>query len=94
MAGELAGRCKLAQLVANHVLGDVYGHMLAAVMNGESVTNELGEDGGGTAPGLHDALLASLVHSLDLFVQGRQNVRALLSASRHCSITSLSRWRA
>ena len=54
-------------------------------MNGEGVTDELGEDGGGTATGLHDALLTSLVHSLDLFVQGRQNVRALLSASRHCS---------
>lgn len=78
MAGELAGRCKLAQLVANHVLGNVHGHMLAAVMDGEGVTDELGEDGGGAAPGLHDALLASLVQSLNLLVQGRQNVRALL----------------
>ena len=43
MAVKLTGRCKLAQLVANHVLGNVYGHMLAAVMNGESVTNELGK---------------------------------------------------
>ena len=58
--GEFAPTRKFTQLVANHILGDVDGHVLAAVMDGEGVTDELREDGGGTAPGLHDALLTDV----------------------------------
>ena len=74
VAGELAGRRKLAELVANHVLGDVDRHMLAAVMDGEGVTDELGEDGGGAAPGLDDALLTGLVHRFNFLHQRIRDV--------------------
>ena len=47
VALEGAGGHELTQLVANHILGDVHGHVLAAVMDGEGVAHELGEDGGG-----------------------------------------------
>ena len=75
MASKCSGGRELTQFVANHFLGDVDGHMLAAVMNGESVTNELGEDGGGTAPGLHDALLAAFVHGKNFLLKRYVDIR-------------------
>ena len=59
MAGKLPGGGELTELVADHILGDIDGHMLAAVVDGEGVADEFREDGGGAAPGLDDALLAS-----------------------------------
>ena len=44
MASELAGGSKLTQFVANHILSNVYGHMLAAVMDSKGVADEFGED--------------------------------------------------
>ena len=41
MTRELAGRGELAELVTDHIFGDVNGHMLAAVMHSEGVANEL-----------------------------------------------------
>ena len=38
------GGNELTQLVANHVLGHVHRHMLAAVVDGKGVTNEFGEE--------------------------------------------------
>ena len=43
MTLEGAGGNELAQLVADHILGHVNGHVLLAVMNGESVANERGD---------------------------------------------------
>jgi hypothetical protein len=57
MAPERAGGNELAQLVADHILRHVHGHVLAAVMDGESVTDEFREDRGGAAPGLDDLFL-------------------------------------
>ena len=56
---------KGAQLVADHILGDVHGHMTAAVVDGDGVSDEGREDRGGTAPGLDDLLVAALVHLID-----------------------------
>ena len=61
VTSEGSGGSKLAQLVANHVLGDIDGNMLAAVMNGDRMADEGGEDGGGSGPGLQHLLLAGLV---------------------------------
>ena len=38
-----AGGNELTQLVANHILGHVHRHMLAAVVDGKGVTNEFGK---------------------------------------------------
>ena len=46
MAAEGSGGRELAKLVAYHIFGDVYGHMLSAVMNGEGMTDEFWEDSG------------------------------------------------
>lgn len=74
---------ELAQLVTNHGLGDVHGNMLAAVVNGDGVTDHLGEDGGRAGPGLHDVLLASLVHRDDTREEARLYERALFETSAH-----------
>jgi hypothetical protein len=47
VAAERAGGSELAQLVADHVLGDIHGNMTAAVVDGDGVTDEGRENGGG-----------------------------------------------
>ena len=44
VAAERAGRHELAQLVTDHVLGDVHADVTAAVVHGEGVTDEGRED--------------------------------------------------
>ena len=61
MALKGSGRGKLAELVADHVLGDVDRDVLSPVVDGDGVTNEGGEDGGGSGPGLQNLLFTGLV---------------------------------
>src|SRR5258706_4920076 len=49
---EMAGGRELAQLVAHHVLGDVDGDELPAVVDGQGVADHLRGAGGGTPPRL------------------------------------------
>jgi hypothetical protein len=44
MTLEGSGRCKLAELVAYHILGYIYRYVLAAVMNRKCMSYELRED--------------------------------------------------
>src|SRR6185369_15906790 len=60
-----AGRGELAETMADHVLGHVDRHMLAAVVDGDRVADEGREDHARARPGLDDLLLALLVHQLD-----------------------------
>ena len=53
---------KFTQLVTYHVLGDIDRNVFASVMDGECVSHEIREDGGGTAPGLEIYLFALFVH--------------------------------
>ena len=46
MAAEGAGGGEFAELMSNHILGDVDRDVLAAVMDGNRVTDEIREDGG------------------------------------------------
>src|SRR5438067_9579699 len=87
LAGEVperARRGELAELVADHGLGDVDGHVLAAVVDGDRVADHVGDDRGAPRPRLHDALLPRLVQPLDLDPQVVVDERALLETSRHC----------
>ena len=68
VASEGSGGNELTQLVTNHVLGDIDGNMLAAVVNGDGVTDEGGEDGGSSGPGLENLLFAGLVQLLNALV--------------------------
>ena len=83
VATEGAGGSKLTQLVADHVLLDIHGHVLPAVMDSDGVADEGGEDGGAAAPGLQDLLLTGLVHLFDSLDQLRGNKRAFFDASAH-----------
>ena len=51
MTFESPGECELAQLVANHLIGDVDRHVLLAVVHGNGQADELGQNHGATRPG-------------------------------------------
>ena len=63
MATELTGGCELAELMANHILGDVDGYELIAIVNSYRVAHEVRANHGSTCPCLYDILLATLIHS-------------------------------
>src|SRR5215467_9737465 len=78
VAAEVARRRELPQPVADHVLADEDGHVLAAVVDGDGVPDHVGVDDGRASPGPDDLLVACLVHLLDLVPQARADERALL----------------
>src|SRR6266568_9494593 len=80
---ELAGGGELAQLVPHHVLGDVDGNELPAVVDGQGVPDHLRGDGGAPRPGLHHLAVVGRVHLLDLLEQVIVHPRALLERSCH-----------
>src|SRR5471030_166082 len=65
VALEGAGENKLTKLVAHHVLGNVDGNMLFAVMHRNGQADEIRQDGGAARPGLDRALVATAAHFLD-----------------------------
>src|SRR5262245_33589140 len=88
VASEHAGGNELAQLVPHHVLGDVNGQELVAVVHGQRVADELGQDRAASGPCLEHPLLAAAVQRLDLADQAAHDVRPLLD--RTCHRPSLS----
>ena len=52
MAAERAGRGKLTEFVANHILCDKNLQMLLSIMNHERETDKLRDDRAGTSPRL------------------------------------------
>ena len=69
VASELAGGSKLTQFVSYHILSNVYGHMLAAVMDSKGVADEFGEDGGGAAPVLTTLFLPASFIASTFFIR-------------------------
>src|SRR5262249_17446987 len=80
---ERARRRELAELVADHRLADVDGHVLAAVVHGDRVTDHLGRDRRAARPGLDHLAVAGRVHLLHLDAQVVVDERSLLQAARH-----------
>src|SRR5262245_45955662 len=74
---------ELAELVADHRLGDEHGHVLAPVVNGDRVPDHLREHGRRPRPGLDHLLLVRLVELLDAPEQPLLGERALLRRSTH-----------
>src|SRR5205085_17377 len=72
-----------AELVPDHRLGDVHGHVLAAVVDRDRVSHHVRSDGGTTRPRLDDPPVPGGVHRLDLDAQVVVDERALLHAARH-----------
>ena len=84
MAFEGTGQCEFAELLSNHILGNVYRNMLSTVMNGDRVSDKLRENGRGARPGLQHLLLILFIHSHDTVEKLLFNVGGLLQASAHC----------
>ena len=67
-----------------YITEDMVGHKLGEfVMDSDGVTDEGGEDGGRTRPGLQNLLFTGLVQLLHALVQLRSYERALLDTSAH-----------
>ena len=55
MTTELAGGRELPQLVPDHLLRNIDGHMAATIMHRDRVPNHLGENRGGSGPRAHQS---------------------------------------
>src|SRR3546814_7940424 len=85
---EGLGRGELAELVADHGLGDVHGHVLATVVDSDGVTHHVGDDRGPAGPRLDDLLLALLVERVDLLQEVVVDEGALLEGTGHARLLS------
>src|ERR671934_1619550 len=83
---EGARGSELAELVADHLLRDEHGHVLAAVVDGDRVPDHLREDRRGTGPGADHPLLVGRVHRLDPTHQPLLDERPLLARSAHLAL--------
>ncbi|MNJ61071.1 hypothetical protein D3C77_568420 [compost metagenome] len=78
MTLERTGQCELAQLVTDHVLVDINGNVLLAVVHSDRQTDELGQDRGTTRPGLDRLLVFARDGRVHLFDQVSIDKRAFL----------------
>src|ERR1700752_1637302 len=83
MAAEGPRRRELAELVAHHRLGDEHRDVLAAVVDGDGVTEHPRNDHGPARPGLDNSLGALFVLHVHLLHQVVVNEGPLLQATRH-----------
>jgi hypothetical protein len=79
MALERTGQCELAELVADHVLVDVNGNVLAAIVHSYRQADELGQDGGTARPGFDRLFIFAFDGRIDLFDQMRIDEWAFLN---------------
>ena len=76
VAAECAGGGKFAKLMSYHVLSDIDGNKLVAIVYCESVANKLGGYHRSAAPSLDNRLLAGFLHSCDLLFEFNADKRA------------------
>src|SRR5262249_50386283 len=88
MAAEEPSRGELAELVIDHVLGDVDRHVPATVVDADRVADHLGEDGAVARPRLDDAALTGAIQLHDVLVNRGVDVRPLLRRSAHPATAS------
>src|SRR5215212_10980041 len=81
VAAEAARRAELTESVADHVLGHVDRDVLLAVVHGDRVAHEVGEDDARARPRAQHLLLVLAVHLLDAAEQAGLGERALLQRS-------------
>jgi hypothetical protein len=86
-AKEARGR-EFTQFMADHILSDVDRYMAATIMDGDCVTNHLGENGAGSAPGAKDFLIATLIHELDFLQKPGLDKGPFFQRSSHCLISN------
>src|SRR5690606_5970099 len=90
MAAEGAGGRELAQFVADHGLGHEHGDVLAAVVDGDRVTQHGRDDHRPAGPGLDDVLRTRLVLDDNLAKQVLVDEGALLKTAWHLPLLLLA----
>src|SRR5579862_9732134 len=80
---EMAGRRELAELVPDHVLGNVNRHVRLAVVHADGVSDHRRDDRRSAAPRLDDAFFARLVELLDLLHEMVRNEGTLFETTTH-----------
>src|SRR5918998_4818534 len=80
---EGTGRGELAELVAYHGLRTINGYVLAPVVNGDGMADELGVDHARPAPRLEHPLFVVLVHPEDALHKALLHERLFLRGPRH-----------
>src|ERR1700730_609753 len=88
VAAKVAGGRELTQPVADHVLADEDGHVLAAIVDRDGVPDHVGIDGRRASPGADHLLVAGQIHLVDLFFQGGADERPLFQRARHLLLSS------
>ncbi len=76
---EGTGRGEFAQLMADHVFGDEDGHMFPPIVHGNGVSDEGRQNHGSAGPGLDDLFIISGIKCIDLFNQGRMDIRSFFN---------------
>ena len=72
------GRGELTELMTNHGFGNEYRHMLAAIMYGKGVSNEIRSNHRTTRPSLNDIVRTLVVLLVDFLLQVGVDERACL----------------
>ena len=78
MTAEDAGGSEFAKFVTHHVLGDIDGDELVAIVNGNSLTNKVGRYHRSSRPSLDGDLLVRLLCLDYSFFQFVENIRTFL----------------
>jgi len=78
MAAEDAGRSEFAKFVTHHILGDVHGDKLVAIVHGNSLTHKVGRNHRSSRPCLDGNLLVGLLCLDYTFFQFVENIRTFL----------------
>src|SRR5271165_1427461 len=86
MAVKGTGRRKLAELVADHLLGHHHRDVLVAVVDAEGQPDELRQDRRTTAPGLDHVMPARRTRGLCLLEQITVDERTFPHRTRHVAL--------
>src|SRR5258708_3801606 len=80
---EGTGQREFAELVADHLVSHIHGHVLLAVVHGDGQTDELGQNHGATRPGLDGLLVLGGDGLFGLCQQVMVNKRTLFKRTSH-----------
>ena len=75
---ECTGESEFAELMTDHIFGYINRNEDSAIVDRDGVLEEIGIDGGTSAPSLDDFLLASFILLLNLFEELRIAIRSFL----------------
>src|SRR5687767_6206691 len=87
---ELAGRCKLTQLMSHHEFCYIHRDKLVAVMHSKSVTHKIRRNRRAAAPCFDNTLFVfAFVHSQYLFFEVSSYIRTFFNRTSHFLLFSV-----